>query len=162
MIIAMVASLFILVMLITKLLGYSDHVEEAQKYYEAAQYEKAFSEIDGLEAKNEEDEAFFNKVTIMATVESQYNTYLSSITLGNEEAKIDSLISAAGRWELNQKSANEFGCSEEYIDLKNTIANSLEEGYGMTIEDALSIYKIRSRIEYTKAIHVKLRDLGLE
>jgi len=46
--------------------------------------------------------------------------------------------------------------------LKKSVSNELEEKYNMTYEEAIEMYKIRHRDDYTIALYKKLTELGIE
>jgi hypothetical protein len=159
-ILVMVASLAFLVMLGTNLLNYSAAVSEAKSAYSSADYTEAFSKLQG-ESIRTKDEGLYNKLTVLAAVSSEYDAYLLFKDYGNEEIALDSLVSAAGRYDLNRESAAEYECTDELETLRDKIGASLEE-YGMTVEEAVEMYNQRNRTEYSVLLYRKLTELGLE
>jgi hypothetical protein len=160
MIVVMVASLAFLVMLGTNLLNYSAVVSEAKSAYSQADYTEAFSKLQG-ESVRTKDEQLYNKLSVLAAVSSEYDAFLMFKDYGNEEIALDSLVSAAGRYDLNLENAKEYECTDELEALRDKISLSLE-GYGMTVDEAVEMYNQRNRTEYTVLLYRKLSELGLE
>jgi hypothetical protein len=161
MILVMAASLVVLILLGTSLLGYQSGVQQAATLYNSGNYTEAFAELQGMEIK-ENDLSTYQKAQTLAAVDSQYQSYLVFHAYGDELSALDSLICAAGRYDLNQENAASYGCVMELEDLGSRISNVLSENYGMTMEEAVEIYNQRNRTEYSVIIHRKLIDLGLE
>jgi hypothetical protein len=160
MIVVMVASLAFLVMLGTNLLNYSAVVSEAKSAYSQADYTEAFRKLQG-ESVRTKDEQLYNKLSVLAAVSSEYDAFLMFKDYGNEEIALDSLVSAAGRYDLNLENAKEYECTDELEALRDKISLSLE-GYGMTVDEAVEMYNQRNRTEYTVLLYRKLSELGLE
>lgn len=155
----MVLSLFGLVFLGTNLVGYSSQVSEAKSYYNSGNYAEAYQELLGLTIK-EKDMALYNQVATLATVDSELNAYKVFLQNEDYEKAFDSLICAAGRCELNEDSAEVYECLGQMEILKKEVTNELRN-YDMTYEQALEMYHIKDREEYTIALYTKLKELGL-
>ena len=156
----MVFSLVGLVYLTTNLVSYSSHVSEAKAYYNTGNYAEAYQELLGLTLK-EKDMALYNQVATLATVDSELNAY--KVFLENERytEALDSLVCAAGRCELNEDSAEVYECLGQMEILRKAVSNALNE-YEMTYEQALEMYHLKDREDYTIALYTKLKELGLE
>lgn len=161
MIVLMVASLMVFVMLGTSFLGYSSNLSSAKKYYNNGKYEEAYRALEGMEIK-EKDEKFYYQAMILAMVANEYHSYESFLEFDEQQMALDSLICAAGRCELNQKNATAYECTVEMSGLKEDIVASLETRYGMTYTEAVEMYNVGSRREYTIMLHQKIQELGLE
>jgi hypothetical protein len=135
-------------------------VSEAKAAYNTADYTEAFSKLQG-ESVRTKDEQLYNKLSVLAAVSSEYDAYLLFKDYGNEEIALDSLVSAAGRYDLNLESAAEYECTDELEALHGKIEVALE-GYGMNVDEAVEIYNQRNRTEYSILLHRKLSELGLE
>ena len=155
----MAISLLGLVYLGTNLMGYSSYVKAAKNHYNNGCYAEAYQELLGLTLK-EKDMELYNQVATLATVDSELNAY--RIFRANEDhtKALDSLICAAGRCELNEDSADVYGCLGQMEILRKTAENELST-YGMTYQEALDMYHIKDREDYTIALYTKLKELGL-
>ncbi len=155
----MVISLFALVFLGTNLIGYSAQISEAKSYYNTGNYAEAYQELLGLTVK-EKDMALYNQVATLATVDSEINAYKVFLQNEDHDKAFDSLICAAGRCELNEDSADVYECLGQMEILKKEVTSELRN-YDMTYEEALEMYHIKDREEYTIALYTKLKELGL-
>jgi sRNA-binding protein len=160
-IIVMVASLFGLVMLGTKLLGYQSNISAAKEAEKTGDYVTAFESLQGLSVKAK-DEQLYNRLSALAAVSEKYEAYLVFDNYGSKDAALDALVCAYGRCSVNQVYEEEYDCKEELEELKGKITEALLSEYDMTGEEALSIYEITDRNEYTRELRRKLRDLGME
>lgn len=156
----MALSMFALVYIGTDLVGYSSYVNEARSYYNTGNYAEAYQELIGLDLK-EKDMELYNQAATLATVDSELNAYKAFLLNEDYTKALDSLICAAGRCELNEDSADVYGCLGQMEILKKTVSNELDT-YGMTYEQALDMYHIKDREDYTIALYTKLKELGLE
>jgi hypothetical protein len=160
-IIVMVASLFGLVMLGTSLLGYQSNISAAKEAEKTGDYVTAFESLQGMSVKTK-DEQLYNRLSALAAVSKKYEAYLVFDNYGSKDAALDALVCAYGRCCVNEAYEEEYDCKEELEELKGKITEALLSEYNMTGEDALSIYEIKDRNEYTRALRRKLRDLGME
>lgn len=161
MIVVMVVSMTLLVMLGTNLLSYSAAVTKAKAAYSQSDYTAAYQQLQGEKIASK-DEALYNKLSVLAAVSSEYDAYLTFADYGASDMAFDSLICAAGRYDLNLKTAVEFECTDELDGLRQKIAEALAGKYGMDMNEAIEMYNQRNRTEYTIILHRKMRALGLE
>jgi hypothetical protein len=161
MIVVMVASLAALVILGTKLLNYSSAVTQAKVSFNAQNYTEAYKMLQG-ESIQKKDLELYNQLSVLAAVSSEYDSFLVFRDAGKEDVALDSLICAAGRYDLNLESAAEYGCQEELDGLRTKIESALSDGYGISMDEAIDMYNQRNRTEYTVLLHRKLIELGLE
>ena len=156
----MVGSLCVLVMLGVNLSGYAVSISNAKSLLNNAEYAAAFAELDGVEIK-EKDMMLYNQVATLAPVDSELNAYYAFASYERHEEALDSLICAAGRVEINEDGAEVYECLGQMEILKKEVSNELEQKYDMTYEEALEIYHLKDRDEYTIALYEKLEELGL-
>lgn len=160
-IVLMVASLMALVLLGTKSAGYQSALVEAKGYYYSGNYSDAFQSLKG-KSISKKDNQLYNQIVILAAVSSEYEDYEIFSKYEKEEMALDSLICAAGRYEINYPDAESYECAEEMEKLRSKVESALSEHYQMTFEEALEIYGLKDREEYSLALHTKLEELGLE
>lgn len=160
MIFVMVASLVVLILLGTNLVGYQNLMTTAKQMYINGSYTDAYAKVQGLEPK-EEDEQVYCQMQILATVDSKYQAYLLYSDYGDQVAALDALVCAAGRYDLNLEDARKFECEDKMEALAESIANELSDRYGMSMSEAIEIYNQRNRTEYTIVLNRKIQELGL-
>lgn len=157
----MVASLFALVLLGVNMIGYNSAIANAKSLKNSGHYAEAFAAINGLDIKEKEME-LYGQLAILSTVDSELNAYAVFEKNDMPDKAFDSLICAAGRCELNAAEADVFECLGQLEILKKNVSNELEQKYGMSYEEALEMYSIRDRDDYTIALYKKLTELGIE
>lgn len=160
-IVIMVGSLLGLVIVGTRLMGYQSNVSQAKELYGQGAYADAYEQLSGLPVR-EKDSKLYNQLAALAPVSSEYNTYLVFSNAGKNDMALDALICAFGRYNVNLESARENDCLGEMEDLGGRITQALLEDYDMTGDEALELYNLRTRREYTIQMHSRLRALGLE
>ena len=157
----MVASLVALVLLGMNLIKYNTPISNAKSLKNQGHYAEAFSELNGLEMK-EKDMELYNQLAVLSTVDSELNAYERFTKAEKVDWAFDSLICAAGRCYINEANADVFGCLGQLETLKRTVSNELEQKYDMTYEEAIEMYTIRDRDDYTIALYKKLTELGID
>ena len=157
----MVGSLVALVLLGVNIIKYNTPIANAKSLQNQGHYAEAFNQLTGLDIK-EKDMEMYNQLAVLATVDSEINAYESFSKADKADKAFDSLICAAGRCYINEEDAEIFGCLGQLEILKKSVSNELEEKYNMTYEEALEMYKIRHRNDYTLALYKKLTELGIE
>ncbi len=157
----MMASMLVLVIIGTSLIGYQNNIAVAKEYYSNANYTKAYQHMDGLKLKDR-DKEFYNKVETLALVESEYEDYKAFKAYGDEEAALDSLICAAGRCDANVSYAENYDCVAELENLQGMVEKELKDNYNITFEEAVEIYNSSNRRSYTELLLKKMKELGIE
>ena len=156
----MAASLVALVILGVNLMKYNTPISEAKNLQNQGHYAEAFAKLSGLEIK-EKDMELYNRLAVLSTVDSELKSYSAFTKAEKADWAFDSLICAAGRCYINEENADVYGCLGQLETLKRTVSNELEQKYGMTYEEAIEMYTIRDRDDYTIALYKKLTELGI-
>ena len=156
----MAASMVALVLLGVNLIKYNTPISNAKSLQNQGHYAEAFAELSGLEIK-EKDMELYNRLAVLSTIDSELNSYNAFTKAEVEDWAFDSLICAAGRCYINEENADVYGCLGQLETLKRTVSNELEQKYGMTYEEAIEMYTIRDRDDYTIALYKKLTELGI-
>ena len=169
-----VMSIVVFVLICTFLLGNNSKVIDAQNTYNRAiadigqkkadsieLYTKAYSRLSGLKLSGE-DKQLYNKLSVLASVSGKYDAYKSFSDSGYVTMAADSLVCAAGRCAVNAENAKEYGCELQLEQLKTIISDTLSSQYGLSYDDAIALYNIDDRDDYTLALTQKLNELGIK
>mgnify|MGYP003375666840 CR=1 FL=1 len=154
----MVASFLLLVLLGTNLFGYSSGIANAKKQFALGNYEQAYRAVAGMEMK-EQDIDTYEKYRLLANVSGEYDAYETFMEAGVFDMALDSLVRAAGRCQKYLPEAELYGCSGELAKLKEQTQAALGT-FGMTEEQALSLYAIEERSEYSVQLQQILAQTG--
>lgn len=157
----MAFSLMALVLLGTNLGGYTVQVNEAAKLLKNGSYAQGYATIDGNEIKKK-DEKLYNQLAVLSPMDSELHNYEVFMANNKRDMALDSLVCAAGRYEVNLEGSKEWDCNEELELMKNKVEGLLQEQFGMSFEEALSIYNLKDRELYSREILKKIKQLGLE
>ena len=150
------ASLVVLVLVLVKILGYGSHMSNAETLYASGEYEKAYEEIAGVKLKDDDVDAFA-RIRLAAMFASYRNAYDSYVSLGETEQAVDRLICIIGVYEANDLYFDDYGMVEVADAFLNEAVSILSEEYGISREDALALYRMRSREDYTIEIYKYIR-----
>lgn len=169
-----VMSIVVFVLICTFLLGNNSKVIDARNTYNQAiadigqnkadsieLYTKAYSRLSGLKLSGE-DKQLYNKLSVLASVSGKYDAYKSFSDSGYVTMAADSLVCAAGRCAVNAENAKEYGCELQLEQLKTIISDTLSSQYGLSYDDAIALYNIDDRDDYTLALTQKLNELGIK
>ena len=155
-------SIFVLVFFGTDLINYSSAMSKAKDLYKMGHYTEAAAAISGIVIKDE-DVMFDGKIATLAAVDSQLSEYEVFMKSDRKAEALDSLISAAGRVEVNDDNTMTFDCVGEMGVLKDEIIVELQEQFDMTYEKALELYQLTEldRDEYTVELNKIMKELGI-
>lgn len=154
----MAASFLALVIIGTNLFGYSNSMSEAEHYYELGDYVQAYSEVSGLEIK-ENDIDTYQKYYVMGNVAGEFSAYQSFMESNLYDMALDSLIRTVGRCQKYQADAELYGCTSELSRLREQTTGALAS-FGLTEEQALEIYAIEDRDEYSERVYAQITLAG--
>ena len=134
----------------------------AKKYFDNGQYEQAYKEIGNKTFKDEEDINFQESVHLMAELQMKYNRYQSFMTMKKYDLALDELVNGYGRYNFNAATAAGLGIGDAYDAMAQTMAGQLMDQFGVTTDQALELYNIHDRKDYTKAIIEVVENLGMK
>ena len=154
----MVASFLTLVIVGTNLFGYSNSMSEAEHNYELGNYELAYREVSGLVLK-ETDIETCEKYRVMANVAGEFSAYQSFMESNLYDMALDSLIRTVGRCQKYQAEAELYGCAQEMTRLREQTTGALAS-FGLTEEQALELYAIEGRDEYSEKVYAQIELAG--
>ena len=157
----MAVSMVALVLIGVDVISYNTPLANAKSLQNQGHYAEAFTELNGLTIK-EKDMELYSQLAILATVDSEINAYEVFTKAEVVDKAFDSLICAAGRCYINEEEADVFGCLGQLEIMKKFVSNELQEKYSMTYDEAIEMYKLRHRDDYTLALYKKLTELGIE
>ena len=98
----------------------------------------------------------------MALVSGEYEAYESLMQAGFYDMALDSLVRAAGRSDKYYEDAKVYGCGGEMDKMSAQIMDELMNSFGVSKEEALELYSLRDRKDYTASIYDILEKTGLE
>lgn len=160
--ILLAVSIIVLVMVATNVLSAHKAETMAKKYFDNGQYEQAYKEIGNMTFKDEEDINFQESVHLMAELQMKYNRYQSFMTMKKYDLALDELVNGYGRYNFNAATAAGLGIGDAYDAMAQTMAGQLMDQFGVTTDQALELYNIHDRKDYTKAIIEVVENLGMK
>lgn len=157
----MALSLLILILLGSSNLQYGQDMQQAKDDFASGSYVTAFQTVAGSSVKGK-DENFYKKAQVLASIQSEYQSYESLSGINENEMALDALIRGYGRCVDGADLAQEYEITDEMAGLKNQILQQLSDRFGVSEEKAAELHAMTKRTDYTKAIQEILAAAGLE
>lgn len=145
----------------TNILSRGIAISNAKQALESGNYVEAFDSLEGIEIKNEEDEALWTTAQILGTVQYKIDNYHIFMEQQMYDKALDSLICALGRAKANEANAEYYGVYANLAGCEHEIIDSLLTQFNVSEEEALEVYALRRRTEYTHRIYDFLERAGV-
>lgn len=156
----MAASILVLVLAGTHLVGYSNSFSDADQAFAEGRYSDAFQAVAGEKVK-EKDTDTYEKYRITAMVYAEYEAYESMMNAKVYDLALDSLIRTVQRYDRYLQDAETYGCRGEFDKIASAAETALQQDFGLTAEDARTMYGLSDKEAYSKEIYKVLEKAGL-
>ncbi len=160
-ILVMALSILILILLGSSNLQYGQDMQQAKDDFASGSYVTAFQTVAGSSVKGK-DENFYKKAQVLASIQSEYQSYESLSGINENEMALDALVRGYGRCVDGADLAQEYEITDEMAGLKAQILQQLSDHFGVSEEKAAELHAMTKRTDYTKAIQEILAAAGLE
>lgn len=157
----MALSILILIWLGSSNLQYGQDMQQAKDDFASGSYVTAFQTVAGSSVKGK-DENFYKKAQVLASIQSEYQSYESLSGINENEMALDALVRGYGRCVDGADLAQEYEITDEMEGLKAQILQQLSDHFGVSEEKAAELHAMTKRTDYTKAIQEILAAAGLE
>lgn len=157
----MALSILILILLGSSNLQSGQDMQQAKDDFASGSYVTAFQTVAGSSVKGK-DENFYKKAQVLASIQSEYQSYESLSGINENEMALDALIRGYGRCVDGADLAQEYEITDEMAGLKAQILQQLSDHFGVSEEKAAELHAMTKRTDYTKAIQEILAAAGLE
>ncbi len=156
----MAASILVLVLAGTHLVGYSNSFSDADQAFAEGRYSDAFQAVAGEKVK-EKDTDTYEKYRITAMVYAEYEAYESMMNAKVYDMALDSLIRTVQRYDRYLQDAETYGCRGEFDKIASAAETALQQDFGLTAEDARTMYALSDKETYSREIYKVLEKAGL-
>ncbi len=156
----MAASILVLVLAGTHLVGYSNSFSDADQAFAEGRYSDAFQAVAGEKVK-EKDTDTYEKYRITAMVYAEYEAYESMMDAKVYDMALDSLIRTVQRYDRYLQDAETYGCRGEFDKIASAAETALQQDFGLTAEDARTMYALSDKETYSREIYKALEKAGL-
>ena len=153
----MAASILVLVLAGTHLLGYSNSFADADQAFAEGRYSDAFQAVAGEKVKEKDTD----KYRITAMVSAEYEAYESMMDAEVYDMALDSLIRTVQRYDKYLQDAETYGCRGEFDKIESAAETALQQDFGLTAEDARTMYALSNKETYSREIYKVLEKAGL-
>ena len=157
----MALSILILILLGSSNLQYGQDMQQAKDDFASGSYVTAFQTVAGSSVKGK-DENFYKKAQVLASIQSEYQSYESLSGINENEMALDALVCGYGRCVDGVDLAQEYEITDEMEGLKAQILQQLSDHFGVSEGKAAELHAMTKRTDYTKAIQEILAAAGLE
>lgn len=162
------ASLVVLLVVVLifggKLNYYSNKMNAATTYYVDKKYSEAYSEISGMDIKDD-DIAFYNQIYTIMLVMRHYDSGKSLVTIDDYEHALDSYLKGVSAYDKYQNQGREYGCFDEMTEVLGWIDIELKNTYELSESEARELILIEDSEEYAYKVRVlakKARERNTE
>ena len=156
----MAASILVLVLAGTHLLGYSNSFADADQAFAEGRYSDAFQAVAGEKVKEKDTDAY-EKYRFTAMVSAEYEAYESMMDAEVYDMALDSLIRTVQRYDKYLQDAETYGCRGEFDKIESAAETALQQDFGLTAEDARTMYALSNKETYSREIYKVLEKAGL-
>lgn len=156
----MALSILVFVLAGTHLLGYSNSFADASQAFAEGRYSDAFQAVAGEKVK-EKDTDTYEKYRITAMVSAEYEAYESMMDAEVYDMALDSLIRTVQRYDKYLQDAETYGCRGEFDKIESAAETALQQDFGLTAEDARTMYALSNKETYSREIYKVLEKAGL-
>jgi hypothetical protein len=142
--------------------GLKRHMAQARELFDQGDYIAAYEKLNGYDFRTDEKvELLRNQARTLADLQQCQNEYTTFMNYKMYNYALDSLLKGIGRYEKYKDDAVEYGIADEYDAFGNSIIIELEQDFGLSVDEAMAIYKQPNRHYYTIELRKVLRKLGL-
>ncbi|SHI51733.1 hypothetical protein [Pseudobutyrivibrio xylanivorans] len=142
--------------------GLKRHMAQARELFDQGDYIAAYEKLNGYDFRTDEKvELLRNQSRTLADLQQCQNEYTTFMNYKMYNYALDSLLKGIGRYEKYKDDAVEYGIADEYDAFGNSIIIELEQEFGLSVDEAMAIYKQPNRHYYTIELRKVLRKLGL-
>lgn len=150
-----------MILLGSKVLGYTSTVSTAKEMLNNQDYMGAYRTLNGM-AMKEKDKDSQRKAELMAYLQAEYDAYNTYMSIRDYEGALDCLIRGIGRYDMHYEEAQGLDIGEEYDKVEHDLEQKLHEQFNVSLKEARRLYNIKNRRDYTKKIIKIINKLGLE
>ena len=154
-------SLLVFILLLTKLFGSENKLEDAKSSYENGDYVSAFKDLTGMKL-SDTDLELYDKAQILASIQKPCQDAEILYGMGKYDMALDSLIKSIGRCYNYEEIANTYAITDTVAQLRDVAAEKLKTLFGLSEEEAREIYAEDDREDYSIRILEIIKNLGLE
>ncbi|MBE5906236.1 MAG: hypothetical protein E7277_05485 [Lachnospiraceae bacterium] len=136
-------------------------VKNSESYYQQGDYVNAYNEIAGMTFKKEKQQDYYKKVEVLAAMQQTLDSYETLAAAGRQELALDALIRVVGHYDANLTLAEEKGFSAEIAEIGTRAEQILKKNYKVKYNQAVKLYRLRSRIKYSTELYKILLKMGI-
>ena len=111
---------------------------------------------------SEADAELYQKAQILSSIQKLYQDYQVLYAMEEYDMALDSLIRSVGRCANYEEQASALQLTDAIAALRDKSAIELQNLFGVSAEQAMEIYNLRDRKEYSTRIQDIIRQLGLQ
>lgn len=152
-------SIVVFVTITQRMTGYKLSMIEARTAYNAGDYFAAYEDLMGMDLK-ESDEDLFKKARLLGDLQKKNKEYQVFVKRKMYDLALDSLVSGVARYQDNLDEAKTLGIEEEYTKEGDALVQLLQDQYGVSVDDAVSMYQL-NREQYSIKIDEIVETLNL-
>lgn len=141
---------------------FADHSQfgRAKESFDTGDYITAYSRVSGIETEDEEDATFIEATKLLAMLQMKNREYEVAMSKKDYSMALDSLIIGIVQYREKAESAETLGVTSQFDALGQKLITHLEEQFGMSAEDAVGVFYVGDRQDYTLKLYDILEEKG--
>lgn len=132
----------------------------AKESFDTGDYITAYSRVSGIETENEEDATFIEATKLLAMLQMKNREYEVAMSKKDYSMALDSLIIGIVQYREKAESAETLGVTAQFDALGQKLITHLEEQFGMSAEEAVEVFYVGDRQDYTLKLYDILEEKG--
>ena len=154
-------SVVVLVLVAGNSIYHARTIAEAKSLYETGSYASAFSCMQRLDEMDEDETELYEKSRILAKMELKLRQYNLAMEHEEYEEALDALIQATYTYIRNKEAADALHITDAFTALGAQVESSMMDEFSVSEEQAVEMYTLPKRQEYTRAIRIALKNVNL-
>ena len=159
--IILAVSIILFVLIWQKIFAFNAQFGKAEEYFDQGDYISAYSCLSGVETEDEEQLLEIEKTRLLAMLQLKNREYEVAMSRKDYEKALDSLIIGVVQYTEKADSAETLGVTQQFDALGTAMIDQLQSQFQISQEEALQIFYVGTRQDYTLKIYSILEEKGL-
>lgn len=136
----------------TNMVTYTLSIQYATRYFNHHKYNQAYSEVYGVDIKDE-DIGLYDKIQTVMFVNKQLNSYNNYYAMKKYPEALDSLLKGLSRYDKYIELATMLGIESDLDYVRSQILAELNNVFNLTETEAIQILSYDSKEDYSLAVY---------
>lgn len=145
------ATIGILTVFGSMILNRNTSLKNAENYFAAGEYMKAYDAIRMVDVE-EENDVLYRRIRMCTEMQKEVNSYVNYSSMNMRLEALDSLVKGIRYYDLNRPDADSLGIANQVDQLEEQLAAGLSGDFGIDADEARELLKLSDQSEYTRQL----------